>query len=77
MRRLPFKALRACKDMSQQDVADKLGVNKMTYANWENYKTYPDALQLIKLSQILDCSLDDFYFPIYTNLKLVNDKDIM
>lgn len=64
MEKLPFKAHRALNDMSQQDVAEKVGVNRMTYANWEKYETFPDAIQLIKLAQIFKCSLDAFYFPI-------------
>lgn len=61
--KLPFKAHRAMKNMSQKEVADAVGVNRMTYASWEKYDTYPDALQLIKLSEIFECSLDAFYFP--------------
>lgn len=63
MEKLPLKAHRALNDMSQQDVAEKVGVNRMTYANWEKYETFPDAVQLIKLAQIFKCSLDAFYFP--------------
>ena len=64
MEKLPLKAHRALNDMSQQDVAEKVGVNRMTYANWEKYETFPDAVQLIKLTQIFKCSLDAFYFPV-------------
>lgn len=63
MQKLPMKALRAISGMSQLDVANQVGVNRMTYAKWEKYETYPDALQLIKLSEIFKCSLDAFYFP--------------
>lgn len=63
MPKLPFKALRAIKGMSQKQVADAIGVNRMTYASWERYDTYPDAMQLVKLSEIFECSMDAFYFP--------------
>ena len=64
MEKLPLKALRALNDMTQQQVANGVGVNRMTYASWEKYETYPDAIQLIKLSEVFKCSLDAFYFPI-------------
>lgn len=64
MNKLSFKALRAIKNMSQKEVAQKVGVSRMTYSNWERYKVYPDASQLIKLADIFECSLDTFYFPI-------------
>lgn len=63
MDKLPFKAHRAIKNMTQQEVANGVGVNRMTYASWEKYETFPDALQLIKLGEVFGCSLDAFYFP--------------
>lgn len=62
--KLPLKALRARANLTQQQVAEKIGINRMTYSQWENYQTFPDALQLIKLSQIFACSMDTFYFPL-------------
>lgn len=70
MEKLPLKALRAKVDMTQGEVADKLGVNRATYGKWEKYDSFPDAVQLIKLSEIFKCSLDTFYFPINANQKL-------
>lgn len=64
MNKLSFKALRATKDMSQSEVAKQIGVNRMTYAKWERYETYPDAIQLIRLAEVFECSLDTFYFPL-------------
>lgn len=63
MEKLPFKAHRAIHNMTQQQVANAVDVDRMTYANWEKYKTYPDALQLIKLAKVFECSMDAFYFP--------------
>ena len=67
MEKLPLKALRAKKNLSQQEVAERLGVNRATYGNWENYKTYPSATPLIDLSKVFECSLDAFYFPYNAN----------
>ena len=62
-----LKVLRTMKDMTQEDVALAVGVHRMTYASWEKYETFPDVLQLIKLSEVLECSLDAFYFPTSAN----------
>ncbi len=62
--KLPLKALRARVDLTQQQVAEKVGVDRLTYGKWENYQTFPDAPQLIRLSEIFECSLDAFYFPL-------------
>lgn len=63
MPKLPMKALRAAKNLTQREVAEKMGINRMTYASWEKYERYPNAMQLIQLSKIFECSLDAFYFP--------------
>ena len=67
MDKLPFKAHRAMRDMTQSDVAAAVGVSRLTYASWERYETFPDALQLIKLSEVFKCSMDAFYFPNKTS----------
>ena len=53
--------------MTQSDVAEAVGVGRLTYASWERYETFPDAIQLIKLSEVFKCSLDAFYFPDTTS----------
>ena len=61
--KLPLKSLRAKVNLTQQQVASQVWVDRLTYGKWENYQTFPDALQLIKLSEIFECSMDTFYFP--------------
>ena len=61
--KLPFKVHRAKANMTQEDVAKSLGINRNTYSSWEKYKTYPDVIQLIRLADVFECSLDAFYFP--------------
>lgn len=70
--KLPLRALRANIGFTQEQVADAIGVNRNTYANWEKYITFPDVPQLLLLSRLFKCSLDAFYFPEKTSLKLVN-----
>lgn len=67
MDKLPLKALRAAKNLTQDEVAQLIGVNRRTYSQWENYRTYPSATQLIDLSKVFQCSLDAFYFPHNAN----------
>lgn len=63
LNKLPLKALRARVNLTQQQAAESVGVDRLTYGKWENYQTFPDAIQLIKLSHVFKCSLDTFYFP--------------
>lgn len=68
--KLPMKALRVAAGYTQKEVAKNIGVSRSTYMKWENYESYPDALQLINLAKLFMCSLDAFYFPINTSQKL-------
>ena len=72
MEKLTMKVLRVKANLTQAQTAEKLGINRATYSKWENYETYPDALQLIALAKIFECSLDAFYFPVDTNQKLAS-----
>ena len=45
-------------DLTQEDFAQKFNVTRQTVSNWENEKSYPDLLTLVKISDEFDCSLD-------------------
>ena len=55
--KLKEKRLDLC--LSQEQLADSLGVPRQTIANWEKGKTYPDIGSVIKLSDLYDISLDE------------------
>ena len=45
--------------LSQEDVAEKLGVSRQTISKWETNETLPDIRQAKKLAQLYHLSLDD------------------
>ena len=51
--------LRKMKNISQENMAEILNVSRQTISNWENTKSYPDILILIKLCKIYKISLDE------------------
>lgn len=53
-----IRNLRSRKEMSQEELADKLYVSRQTISNWENDKSYPDIHSLLALSDLFDVSLD-------------------
>lgn len=54
-----LKSARIYNNISQKEAADKIGVSRQTFSNWETGKTYPDIANLIKLSELYSISLDD------------------
>lgn len=53
-----LKNARNEKDMTQEHAAEFLGVSRQTISNWENSKTYPDIISVIKMSDFYSVSLD-------------------
>lgn len=45
--------------LTQEKVAEELQVSRQTISNWENEKSYPDILSVIKLSDLYMISLDE------------------
>lgn len=44
--------------ITQEQAAEALGVSRQTISNWENEKTYPDIISVLKMSDLYHVSLD-------------------
>lgn len=53
-----IKNARIAAQLTQEQVAEALGVSRQTISNWENKKTYPDIVSVIKMSDLYAISLD-------------------
>ncbi len=53
-----IKRARLEKKLTQEQIAELLGVSRQTISNWENEKSYPDIISVIKMSECYDVSLD-------------------
>ena len=47
------------KGLSQEELAEDVGVTRQTISNWELNETAPDLKQAQKLSEIFNISLDE------------------
>jgi len=47
------------RQLTQEEVSSEILVSRQTISNWENEKSYPDIINIIKLSNIYEISLDD------------------
>jgi transcriptional regulator with XRE-family HTH domain len=54
-----LKKFRESQNLSQEDVAKKIGVTRQAVYKWENDKSYPDIDNLIILSEFYNVTLDD------------------
>ena len=55
-----IKILRQRTDLTQQQIADLLHVDRSTYAYYETAKTVSDIFTLIRLSKIFNSSVENF-----------------
>lgn len=53
-----LKTARQQSHLTQEAVADLILVSRQTISNWENEKSYPDIVNLIKLSDLYQIGLD-------------------
>ena len=54
-----LKDLRKEKEMTQEQLAEKMNVNSRTISRWENAKTMPDFDILIELAKLYDVSIEE------------------
>ena len=53
-----LKMLRKKEGLTQQEVADKIGINRSSYSNWEKGRREPSFENLSMLACIFDVSID-------------------
>lgn len=55
---MEIKRLREAAGLRQYELADRMGVKQASVSAWESGQAYPTAENLIKLADILHCTVD-------------------
>ncbi|WP_368791357.1 helix-turn-helix domain-containing protein [Companilactobacillus farciminis] len=73
-----MKKLRTSRELTQEQVAQKLNVSRQTISSWENNRNLPDLEMVVLIARIFNISLDNLILgdPTMTN-KLVKDGSDM
>lgn len=58
--------------LTQEKVAEEIGVSRQSVSNWENGRSYPDIVSVIKLSDLYSVSLDEL---LKEDKKMINHLD--
>ena len=53
-----IREARLARNMSQEELAERIYVTRQSISNWETGKTYPDIASLLRLSEVFQVSLD-------------------
>lgn len=59
--KISIKGARVERNMTQKQVADRIGVRKETISNWETGKTAPTVPQLMRLCEIYEVNISDIF----------------
>ena len=59
-----IKMIRVKRGLSQNDVADKLGICRQAYSIWENHSKDVSLYRLYSLTKVLNCEITDFFINI-------------
>lgn len=60
---ISLAAARVNADLTQEDVANALGISKNTVVNWEKGRTVPDMAQWRKLELLYNIPMDYIFLP--------------
>lgn len=63
LKQISLRAARTNADMTLQQVSEATGVSVPTLSKWENYITFPTAMQLKQLCELFGCTLNDIFVP--------------
>ena len=56
-----IKAKRKEQDLTQEELASRLGVSKAAVSKWENAECYPDITLLPQLAKTFNISIDELF----------------
>lgn len=55
---MEIRKIRESRGLRQYELADRMGVKQASVSAWESGAAMPSAANLIKLADILDCTVD-------------------
>lgn len=71
-----IKNARTIKKLTQEQVAEDLNVSRQTISNWENGKSLPDIVSIIRMSELYDLSLDELLKDLFCCIKVKIYKNV-
>ena len=70
-----LKQIRKSKKISQEDLADKLGVSRQSVSKWETGENYPTMQNIVCLCDIFRCKMNDLVHESFEDIDFM-DKEI-
>jgi len=69
-----LKSIRKMKNVSQEDLADKLGVSRQSVSKWETGENYPSMQNIVCLCSIFKCKMNDLVHEDFDDLEFMDEE---
>lgn len=69
-----LKIIRKSKTISQEDLAEKLGVSRQSVSKWETGENYPSMQNIVCLCTIFKCKMNDLVHEDFTDLDFLDEE---
>ncbi|MBR3891466.1 MAG: helix-turn-helix transcriptional regulator [Bacilli bacterium] len=71
-----LKQIRKSKNMSQEELAQKVNVTRQSVSKWENGEAYPEMNNILELCKIFNCKINDLVHADMSDISSI-DKEIV
>ena len=71
-----LKQIRKSKNMSQEELAQKVNVTRQSVSKWENGEAYPEMNNILELCKIFNCKINDLVHADMSDICSI-DKEIV
>ena len=67
--------LRKKNGLSQEELAEKLGVSRQSVSKWESNNAYPETDKIVQICNLFSCTMDDLINDEITDIKQIERKE--
>ena len=72
-----LKLFRKKKNMSQEDLADKVNVSRQSVSKWETGDAYPEMNNILELCKIFNCKINDLVHTDMSDIDSLDEEIVM
>ena len=72
-----LKLIRKNKNMSQEELAEKVNVTRQSVSKWENGEAYPEMNNILELCKIFNCKINDLVHTDMSDIASLDEEIVM
>lgn len=72
-----LKIIRKRKNMTQEQLAEKLNISRQSVSKWETGEAYPEMNNILQLCKIFNCNINDLINNNISDISSLDDEIIM